>query len=163
MTTITMTPQKFRNPEAKRLFLEALRSGAYKQGSDVLCRNVEDDSEWCCLGVLSDQAQRRGVHVDVSGPDDSGNIYFDGCHQYPPLSVARWAGLEGRAGDGDSSNSVGDIHVEVDREFSDWWYDETIKDGGDVRWQEGDIVGLGEMNDAGVPFPALADLCERVM
>lgn len=44
-----MTYQKM-NPEAKKLWLEALRSGEYKQGRDGLCYN----DKFCPLGVAYD-------------------------------------------------------------------------------------------------------------
>lgn len=49
------------NPEVKQKWVDALRSGEYKQGKSRL-RRVKDgyaprrkrDSYWCCLGVLTD-------------------------------------------------------------------------------------------------------------
>lgn len=44
-------PQKVRN--ARRKWVEALRSGAYKQCQGALSREMADGSEqFCCLGVL---------------------------------------------------------------------------------------------------------------
>lgn len=43
------------NPEKKRLWLEALRSGEYKQGRKVLKTNSE---LFCCLGVYADAVEQ---------------------------------------------------------------------------------------------------------
>ena len=46
------------NPKVKKKWLKALRSGEYRQGRDRLItepgrgRNVSDDYEFCCLGVV---------------------------------------------------------------------------------------------------------------
>jgi hypothetical protein len=50
-----MTYQKM-DPEAKKAWLEALRSGRYKQGQGKLRR---EGDEFCCLGVLCDLGQDR--------------------------------------------------------------------------------------------------------
>lgn len=46
------------DPEVKRLWLEALRSGEYRQGREVLCT---PDGEYCCYGVATELAVRAGV------------------------------------------------------------------------------------------------------
>ena len=43
------------NQEYKTKWLEALRSGEYKQGMAYLCR----DNKFCCLGVLYDIATKN--------------------------------------------------------------------------------------------------------
>lgn len=40
--------EKIQNPEDKRLWVEALRSGKYAQGTEVL---RSKDGKYCCLGV----------------------------------------------------------------------------------------------------------------
>src|SRR4051812_25076359 len=42
------------NPEMKTKWLEALRSGKYKQASSRLRRKNEFGGSYCCLGVLCD-------------------------------------------------------------------------------------------------------------
>lgn len=49
-------------PEIKAKWLEALRSGEYKQGGGALCANASDGMEYCCLGVLTDiYAKEKGI------------------------------------------------------------------------------------------------------
>lgn len=46
------------DPEVKRLWLEALRSGHYQQGREVLRTS---DGRYCCYGVATDLAVKAGV------------------------------------------------------------------------------------------------------
>lgn len=65
-------------------WLEALESGAYKQGKSVLAQVVDkdDDVRYCCLGVLCN------VYGMKMQP------LIDECAQLLPKSVAKRAGLE---------------------------------------------------------------------
>lgn len=85
------------NPEIKALWLEALRSGEYEQGTSYLNMN----GQFCCLGVLCDIAVRQGVAVAVATyydygikADSSAVVYYDGDPTTLPLSVRGWAGLD---------------------------------------------------------------------
>lgn len=42
------------DPEIKAKWLAALRSGQYKQGKEYLCRVINNEPSFCCLGVLAD-------------------------------------------------------------------------------------------------------------
>ena len=67
-------------PEVKKLWVDALRSGAYDQATGEL-RTKEG---FCCLGVL----------CDISGQAQwTGRMYAGGA-QYLPLEVQEWAGLQ---------------------------------------------------------------------
>lgn len=68
------------NPEVKKLWVEALRSGEYTQGQSVL-HNTETN-EYCCLGVLCELAQKAGAITEYK--HDS---------PLPALEVCTWAGL----------------------------------------------------------------------
>lgn len=70
------------NANAKK-WVEALRSGAYKQIKRRL-RNY-DNTAYCCMGVLCDLASRAGI-TDV-WPDHI-------CTAHVPHQVAVWAGLK---------------------------------------------------------------------
>lgn len=54
------------NVELKNKWVVALRSGAYKQGKNVLRNNL---NEFCCLGVL----------CDIVNPDGWQDGKFEGC------------------------------------------------------------------------------------
>ena len=58
-------------PELKQKWIEALRSGKYKQGRTVL-RNLED--QFCCLGVLCDVAGLKWQRSDVWSVDDMRSV-----------------------------------------------------------------------------------------
>ena len=49
--------------ELKEAWIEALRSGEYKQGVGALCEEVKEVKTYCCLGVLADIC---GPHIDES-------------------------------------------------------------------------------------------------
>ena len=84
------------NPEVKKKWLEALRSGKYKQGRWAL-RN--GDNEYCCLGVLCEVARREGVIPNprsIGKGEDKTYIYgkgFDREGSILPRGVTGWAGL----------------------------------------------------------------------
>lgn len=95
-------------PEIKKLWVKALRSGEYEQGTHQLVK----DNKYCCLGVLCEIAHKSGVvelktgqdHMDVTrlfyGTPEEFNITYkpnvDGCAKYEvlPKSVMEWAGLD---------------------------------------------------------------------
>lgn len=60
------------NPDVKKLWVEALRSGEFQQGQCIL-RN-KDKNTFCCLGVLCELAVRQGIvseyAYDIPLPDD---------------------------------------------------------------------------------------------
>lgn len=83
------------NPEVKAKWLEALRSGKYKQGDSALHKG----EQFCCLGVLCDIAVQSGiVKTDINHDDE---VVYDGRADYLPLSVQEWAGLPNENGDYD--------------------------------------------------------------
>ena len=86
-------------PEIKTLWIEALRSGKFKQGNGKLRKlDIETGEEQhCCLGVLCDLAEEAGViqrYVD----DDDIHVYFtpasDRSREFLPIAVQRWAGFQ---------------------------------------------------------------------
>lgn len=76
------------NPEAKKLWVDALRSGRYEQGRQWL----QSESKFCCLGVLCEIAVERGIttfggeHNEHSGV----MVYDSGSTGLLPTSVATW-------------------------------------------------------------------------
>ena len=75
-------------PEIKKLWVEALRSGEYTQGSMRLFNN----ESFCCLGVLCDLHAKEtgGQWEDV---DDVGKHYL-GCDELLPEEVVIWSGIK---------------------------------------------------------------------
>lgn len=89
------------NPEIKKKWVDALRSGDYKQTEGTL----QKDDAFCCLGVLCDIAEKEGIvkaqEADRSiagsklvGYQTEGAGYWE--YDILPYSVARWAGLDQR-------------------------------------------------------------------
>jgi hypothetical protein len=96
---MTTEPEVRMNPEIKKRWVEALRSGKYKQGTAVL-HDVTSDT-YCCLGVLCDIAMQDGI---VTGEPPSGFARYAFMYRSvddpddvnatsPPASVVAWAGL----------------------------------------------------------------------
>jgi hypothetical protein len=85
------------NPEIKAEWVADLRSGKFKQGRSTLRRNNQDGThDFCCLGVLAEQAVRKGVatrygvsgrHTEYVGSD--GQVFVTGLSD----EVNAWAGL----------------------------------------------------------------------
>lgn len=72
--------------DVKKLWVEALRSGKYQQGTGCL----RMDDTFCCLGVLCD------LHAkETGGKWDDRNEYLD-CSGILPSRVRDWAGLDQR-------------------------------------------------------------------
>lgn len=81
------------NRERIALWVQALRSGDYKQGSSALCWVDADGScRWCCLGVACDVAAKNGL--DIETRDFEAQRYFGGACFYLPPEVQEWYGFD---------------------------------------------------------------------
>lgn len=90
------------NPEVKAVWLTALRSGEYEQGTGKL----SSEGKFCCLGVLCDIAIKQfdiQVETGQGGCSDldccTPYTSYDGQSSFPPASVVEWAGLTTEGGD----------------------------------------------------------------
>lgn len=104
------------NENAKK-WVNALRSGKYKQGKHAL-RNLND--EYCCLGVACDLAVKEGV---IPKEEKTSCVFvYGGSTGLLPVSVKNWLNLTNDAGmfdegvlivlnddDGLSFNQIADI------------------------------------------------------
>lgn len=128
-----MTERTRMNPDARALWLEALRSGEYAQGRGQLTRITNDEALHCCLGVLCEVAVRAGVELNVREVPLTGGVverWYDEQENYPPQRVLDWAGL-------DSNNPQ-------------------------VRRPGGESVTMSMLNDElGASFAEIADLVEE--
>lgn len=82
-------------PDIKAKWVEALRSGKYKQSQSVL----RGASGFCCLGVLCDLAASEGVG---EWECHNGGYVFDNMQGLLPYNVRKWADISDespRAGD----------------------------------------------------------------
>jgi len=124
MTTQTM-------PEPIRLWIADLRSGKYKQSTG----NLHNDSGYCCLGVACKTALKRGIEVDIYGPQSgvTGKIIGDSLDSQ--THVFEWLNLLSHCGEFkgekfDGFSSLADINDEEIHNFED------IADFIEARWQD---------------------------
>jgi hypothetical protein len=81
------------NKRIKKLWVEALRSGKYKQGTGQLRRLDEDTGEmtFCCLGVLCNLHAQENPFV---AQEEKNPFTYLGCEGWLPEPVALWAGFK---------------------------------------------------------------------
>jgi hypothetical protein len=91
-------------PEIKQKWVQALKSGKYRQGKGSLKNKL---NEYCCLGVLCD------LHSKETSIKWNGDVYLDKCIQLPS-EVMEWAGIDnmvGRSGMVDSDINLRPIYL----------------------------------------------------
>lgn len=86
-------------PEVAKKWVEALRSGDYRQTQNALQHTKDTDENpegFCCLGVLCDVAVKEGLDIKVV-PLNGGQVLYgsdeDARLGELPRSVMEWAGL----------------------------------------------------------------------
>ena len=83
-------------PQIKKLWVDELKSGRYRQGQGSLKRNDDDTGriKHCCLGVLCEIYQRTvNTPFKFKKSGDLGLWSFGDEDGTPPKAVMRWAGL----------------------------------------------------------------------
>ena len=92
------------NPEIKKMWADALRSGQYVQGTRYLKYETPRGFCHCALGVLCDLGVKAGVSEwqDAADYDEhadtNAHVYVSHCNAMStslPESVVEWAGLAG--------------------------------------------------------------------
>jgi hypothetical protein len=79
------------NPQIKQKWVSALRSGDYQQTQNRL----HNEYGFCCLGVLCDLYIKEN-HLEWEPSTHYKNAYaFQNMAKILPLSVRKWAGVEG--------------------------------------------------------------------
>lgn len=130
-------------PEIKVKWVNALRSGEYKQGNGKLNR----DGAFCCLGVLTDLAAKENLVQWKAEPEyDWVNCVDDNESNFDFLtsSVIKWAELEQHV------TRNGDVTVKWDSSLEFYGY----------FGEDYESVELSDLNDDKIPFSVLADLIE---
>jgi len=83
------------NKEVAKLWVDALRSGEYKQGTGKLARR----GEFCCLGVLCELAIKNGIDLKVGKYGHWDDIItYNGADISLPDVVKEWAGMNSTSG-----------------------------------------------------------------
>lgn len=119
------------NTHNLKVWLNALRSGNFKQGVGTLARrSSEGDMEFCCLGVGCVKADIKPKDVRASGVASYQGDYAT-MQAMPPAEFYRWLGFE-QCRDGQG------IYVE----------------------RSGRYVEVATLNDEGMSFAEIADLIE---
>lgn len=86
------------NPKVKQAWIDALRSGKYKQGGDYLAQQQDEEIAYCCLGVLCElHRHEHGGSWHMSNDGSTMGYEDERRVQYPPANVKRWAGLDPKA------------------------------------------------------------------
>jgi hypothetical protein len=129
------------NPEVKKKWIDALRSGWYDQGSEKL----RSDQGYCCLGVLCDlyTQETKMVGWEFRGYDENEHLpqdywYFDGESEFLPDSVREWAGMA-------CKNPSVRVDVTDNDDEDDWFYHDEI----------------ANLNDSGYTFKELSKVIEQ--
>lgn len=123
------------NPEIKKLWVEALRSGEYRQGKGCLrIKHHDGGDNYCCLGVLSDLAVKAGVGKWglVDGNGRRPHVGDGKSNDYLTDDVMRWAGL--------THSNPPVVYNRIGHNTDRF---------------------LSALNDNGVPFTDIADMIER--
>jgi len=129
------------NQEIKAKWLEALRSGEYKQGM----KKLKSGDNFCCLGVLCDIYRKetgKGEWKEIIEPGEihaTMNFFSEKEYNCGTLTedVGKWAGFENNSINGVKNLKHPFITVDSERD------------------------GIAVFNDRGMSFKALADIIER--
>lgn len=121
--------------EVKAKWLEALRSGKYKQTQDVLYS--PETKGFCCLGVLE--------HCMLDG-------HVEKMYENKVNMIGKFAGLPSKKfWDGIGLQYRDDEHIYVEKSYSN----------NEAGWYIGGIIEyLANLNDYGANFSTIADVIE---
>ena len=134
------------NQEIKKLWLEALRSGEYKQVKGTLRRMENDEPSHCCLGVLCEIVVKNNTAYYIQRAAEQALK----CEIVLPNTISDYCGLN------ESNPSIKYVHRHTE--------DDRLKQ---LDVVEGEhimrIESLGALNDNNFTFDQIADLIERFL
>jgi hypothetical protein len=80
------------NKRVKELWVKALRSGEYKQGTGHL---RDKNNNFCCLGVLCNIHAQENPNSSMIKDSVKGEDFYTygGSSVLPPVAVQKWAGI----------------------------------------------------------------------
>jgi len=124
--------------KARKEWVEALRSGKYKQGTGTLHTKLPDDSEeFCCLGVACDLFYPKCDVIKVEN-ENSDMVSYDGQGGTLPIAIAKHLGFE------TTGNRFQNLIVKIESGI-----------------YKGSSVGITILNDNGMTFGQLAQIIEN--
>lgn len=87
------------NSEVKKKWLNALRSGEYKQGTNFLHKILNDEHMFCCLGVLCDlylkENPDKNWELNLNTIDGKRGVHsLSDSKRMLPTEVIVWAGMD---------------------------------------------------------------------
>lgn len=134
------------NHEIKQAWLDALRSGKYKQGKERLCRiNDEQEKEYCCLGVLCDLAVKE---TNLSAFVKGRLVLYENEYSMLPKTVIKWAELDEEDGENPTVLRGAQIYKEL----------------GEKADKDAQNISLVELNDTiELNFNQIADIIEKYL
>jgi len=81
--------------ERVQLLVDALESGVYRQTNAKLCKIIDDEQMFCCLGVACEVAIANGLNILVTDPGNTSRaVAYNGETAYLPEEVRDWYGFE---------------------------------------------------------------------
>jgi hypothetical protein len=92
------------NPQIKQKWVDALRSGDYKQTQ----HRLHNEYGFCCLGVLCDlYGKENNVEWEIN--EDSGKYMFQDKVGVLPFSVIKWSGIADSGPPGNDQMYIGTL------------------------------------------------------
>lgn len=136
------------NPEVKRRWIEALRSGKYQQSRKYL----HDENGFCCLGVLCDLREPAwapfGSDIDDLSPMTYRWMNEEYDEEILPDTVAEWAGCEN-----DPLIPI-DVVLKYAPELKDKIYEYEKRRGS---------IHISQLNDRGATFEQITMMIEEAL
>ncbi len=94
-------------PEIAKIWVDALRSGEYKQAKGKLAtQDLKGNKEFCCLGILCELAIKNGIALDVKYNSYSDRFVYDNETQILPYKVMQWSGVKHNNGCYNTSHAL---------------------------------------------------------
>jgi len=100
------------NKEIAKKWVEALRSGNYKQGH---CQLRSTDNKYCCLGVLCDLYTQATGAQWIRKDRAEYQIHFDSKILSP--SVREWSGMQSTTGRYENLDTCDKTDLTVDNDY----------------------------------------------
>lgn len=96
--------------DIKNTWVNALRSGKYKQGKNLLKLETNGQYNYCCLGVLCELAVENKIIEESSikhflFPSPGGSHYFENGKSYLEDKVLEWSGISTNNGKFDTDKN----------------------------------------------------------